>query len=341
VSSTAGAPSRSTATHFRALARWIRDAERRPLALSLLAGGVAGGVTIGMAVVAGTDRTEAALKGVEPLWLLMAVAGTAVSYYGFSLAYGGTVAGGSVARLPKGLALKLVAFGAAASSLVSGYSVDRRALRAAGASRGDAGVRVMTISALEYAVLALAAWVSALTLLGDGHVEKAVSIPWAIGFPTGCALALWISRRVHSPGPAADGFVRRSIGTTLDALTLLGYQVRHPIRQRAAWIGIVLHWGGDLAVMWAALRAVGLQPSLPVILLGYATGYALSPRSLPLAGVGVTEALMPLALSWVGLPLPSAVVAVFLYRGSRLLVSVPPALIARSDVIRLLRRAPQ
>ena len=42
-----------------------------------------------------------------------------------------------------------------------------------------------------------------------------------------------------------------------------------------------------------------------------------------------------------GRPSFGAVVAVFLYRGGRLLVSVPPALIARSEVIRLLRRVQQ
>jgi uncharacterized membrane protein YbhN (UPF0104 family) len=341
VSSAAPASRLSLGPLLRRLARWIREAERRPLALSLLAGGVAVGVTIGMAVVAGTDRTEAALKGVEPLWLIMIVAGQVVSYAGFYAAYQGTVTSPGGARLPPGLAFKLVAFGSAASSLLGGYSVDRRALQAAGATRSDAGVRVMTMSALEYAVLALAAWASSLALLGDAHVRKAVSIPWAIGFPVGCLVAAWIHLRVRSPGAGAQGSLRRSVGMTLDALTLLADQVRHPIRHRAAWVGIVLHWGGDLAIMWAALRAVGVEPSLPVILLGYATGYALSPRSLPLAGVGVTEALMPLALSWVGVPLPSAVVAVFLYRGGRLVVSVPPALMARSDVIRLLRRQQQ
>jgi uncharacterized membrane protein YbhN (UPF0104 family) len=132
--------------------------------------------------------------------------------------------------------------------------------------------------------------------------------------------------------------LRRTAGVTLEALTLFREQVRHPLRNRAAWVGITLHWAGDLAIMWAALRAVGLEPPLAAVILGYATGYVLSPRSLPLAGVGVTEALMPLAMSWMGVPLASAVVAVFLYRGGRLLVAVPPALIARADVQRLMSR---
>jgi uncharacterized membrane protein YbhN (UPF0104 family) len=323
---------------FDDLGRWIRGAEQRPLALSLLALEVAAGVSIAMAIYAGVGRTHAAVNRVEPLWILIALAGTAVSYAGFATAFQGTVIRGALAQMPTGLALKLVAFGAAASSLLGGYSVDRRALQAAGASRGDAGVRVIAMSGLEYAVLAFAAWISAIVLLPDGHAEKAVTVPWVIGFPAGCALALAATVYVPSPGSAAEGLLRRAAGMTLEALTMLREQVRHPVRNRAAWVGIVLHWAGDLAIMWAALRAVGLQPSLAVVVLGYATGYVFSPRSLPLAGVGVTEALMPLAMSWLGVPLASAVVAVFLYRGGRLLVAIPPALLARPDVQRLMSR---
>jgi uncharacterized membrane protein YbhN (UPF0104 family) len=299
---------------------------------------LAAGVSLAMAIYAGVDRTEAAAKGVEPLWLLIALVGTAVSYAGFATAFQGTVIRGAVRQMPRSLAIKLVAFGAAASSLLGGYSVDRRALQAAGASRGDADVRVVTMSSLEYAVLAFAAWVSAIALLGDKHAEKAVTVPWTVGFPIGCLLALAAVTYIRSPGSAAEGLLRRVAGITLDALAMLREQVRHPLRNRAAWAGIVLHWAGDLAIMWAALRCLGLQPPLAPIILGYATGYVFSPRSLPLAGVGVTEALMPLALSWVGITLAHAVVAVFLYRGARLLVAVPPALIARPDVQRLMMR---
>ena len=323
----------------RDLGREVRGVERRPLLLSALAAAIALAVSLAMAGVAGLGRTRHVLLHADEEWLALILGGMIVSYGGFASAYRGTVAGTERLRLPVRVTLKLVAFGAAASSLLGGYSVDRRALRGAGASRGDAGAQVMTMSAIEYMVLALAAWISALTLLQAAHVQRAVSLPWAIGFPVGCAVALVVASRVR-PATAepsgSDGLLRRSARMTLDALRQLREQVRHPLRHRAAWGGMTLHWAGDLVAMWAAMRAVGLTPSLAVLILGYATGYALSPRSLPLAGVGVTEALMPLALNWVGLPLAQAVVAVFMYRMGRLVVSVPPALLAAPEVRRLL-----
>ena len=49
-------------------------------------------------------------------------------------------------------------------------------------------------------------------------------------------------------------------------------------------------------------------------MLGYATGYALSRRTLPFGGAGAVEALLPFALSWCGIELGAAVLAVFSYR---------------------------
>ena len=97
-----------------------------------------------------------------------------------------------------------------------------------------------------------------------------------------------------------------------------------------------LYWAAEIASLWAALQAFGVETGFAVITLGYATGHVLTPRSAPLSGAGVTEILLSLALSWVGLPLAGAVPAVFSYRVGILLLSIPPALLARADVQRLL-----
>ena len=107
---------------------------------------------------------------------------------------------------------------------------------------------------------------------------------------------------------------------------------------------MAVHWLAEVLSLWVALRAFGADPSLDVVVLGYATGYALTPRSLPLTGTGVTEVLLPLALMWVGVPLAHAVLSVFAYRIVRLLLAMPPAIVARERVQALLqhhRRASQ
>jgi uncharacterized membrane protein YbhN (UPF0104 family) len=62
------------------------------------------------------------------------------------------------------------------------------------------------------------------------------------------------------------------------------------------------------------------------VIVGYATGYALTRRTLPLAGAGVVEALLPFALSWMSYPLAAAVVAVGAYRVVNLWLPLVPAL---------------
>ena len=58
-------------------------------------------------------------------------------------------------------------------------------------------------------------------------------------------------------------------------------------------------------------------------------------RTLPLAGAGAVELLLPFALHWVGFPLAAAVLAVFAYRIFNLWLPVVPAV---AGVIALRRR---
>jgi uncharacterized membrane protein YbhN (UPF0104 family) len=49
-------------------------------------------------------------------------------------------------------------------------------------------------------------------------------------------------------------------------------------------------------------------------IIAYATGYALTRRSTPLGGAGVTEVLMTFALHWMGQPVVGALAGVVVYR---------------------------
>jgi len=51
----------------------------------------------------------------------------------------------------------------------------------------------------------------------------------------------------------------------------------------------------------------------------------LTRRTLPLAGAGAVEALLPFALSWCGISLAAAVLAVFAYRVCNLWLPLLPA----------------
>ena len=77
---------------------------------------------------------------------------------------------------------------------------------------------------------------------------------------------------------------------------------------------------------------------MAAVVVGYATGYALTRRTLPLAGAGAVEALLPFALVWVGYGLAPAVLAVFAYRIFNLWLPLGPAVVA---LYHLQRRAPE
>ena len=324
-------------TRWRPPVALLERVEERPVALSCLALAVAGGASAGMAIVAGPNAVREVLEDVAPLWLAVLVAAQVVSYASYTVAHRWAMMVRGRGELTSGTVLRMAAYGAGATSLRGGFSIDRRALRGAGASRRRANVRVLGLGVLEYAVLAPAAWACAVLLLGDPHVQKAVTIPWALGVPLGSIAALWLSSSARPGHPSRSGWLRRALDDALGALELLGELLRHPLRRHVPWLAMGVHWLAEVFSLWAALRAFGLDPSLDVVVLGYATGYALTPRSMPLAGTGVTEVLLPLSLLWVGLPLAHAVVSVFAYRIVRLVLAMPPAIAARERVQALVR----
>src|SRR5205814_878876 len=107
-----------------------------------------------------------------------------------------------------------------------------------------------------------------------------------------------------------------------------GFAVDVHAFKSAGVAGTAVYWFGDIVCLWACLHAFTHgAPDISIVLIGYATGYALSRRTLPLGGAGAVEALLPFALSWCGVSLAAAVVAVFAYRVFNLwLPTIPAAL---------------
>ncbi len=102
-----------------------------------------------------------------------------------------------------------------------------------------------------------------------------------------------------------------------------------------AWIGMALYWAADITAVGVCLVAFDHHHvRLAAVILGYATGYALTRRTLPLAGAGPVEALLPFALAWVSYPLACAVVAVAAYRLFNLWFTIP---MSSAGLVRLRR----
>jgi uncharacterized membrane protein YbhN (UPF0104 family) len=107
----------------------------------------------------------------------------------------------------------------------------------------------------------------------------------------------------------------------------------------SAWLAIALYWTFDIASFYGAARFVGLSVSVGEAVIAYATGYALTRRSTPLGGAGVTEVLMTFALHWMGQPVVTALAAVVVYRVFNFAFPALVALLVRPRVRPLLRVA--
>ena len=218
-----------------------------------------------------------------------------------------------------------------------GFAVDLEALEDLGVPTEEARIRVLGLGSLEYAVLAAGACACAvILLLSPGHAQRAVVLSWVIGVPAGTFLADR-RRRATASGCAAAGSARSS-APSLDAIYIVGLIVAAPRRHGfKALTGMAFYWAGEVFVLWVCLAAFTRHlPSIPAVVVGYATGYALTRRTLPLAGAGAVEALLPFALHWVGFPLAAAVLAVFAYRVFNLWLPIVPAALG----VIALRRSP-
>jgi uncharacterized membrane protein YbhN (UPF0104 family) len=205
-----------------------------------------------------------------------------------------------------------------------------------------ATIRVLGLGALEWAALAPAAWISAVVLLviGDHRPMASLLWPWAIAVPIGFVVGLWLAHpdrreRIAAPEPRW----RRGLGDALEAVGILRSLAGGFSACWQAWTGIVLYWTFEIASFYGAARFIGIRLNLGELILAYATGYALTRRSMPLGGAGVTEALMTFSLHWVGQPVPAALAVVVVYRVFNFALPTLPGLIARERIKPLVRAA--
>jgi uncharacterized membrane protein YbhN (UPF0104 family) len=289
---------------------------------------------VGVATAAGFEPVWRHLRDVHPWWLALALAGEAVAYLGYIAAYREVARVERGPDIPAGDAVALVTTGFGPFVAGGGFSVDLHAFRNFGVSERDARVRVLGLGALEYALLAPAASAASMLLLAEGvhHPNPGITLPWAVLVPLGFVAAVWAvghRRRFHG----REGW-REALAQALDSVHVLRCLFVR-LRHAAAPIGTAMYWFGDIFCLWACLHAFETTPpGIAQLVVGYATGYALTRRTLPFAGAGAVEALLPFALLWTGFPLAPALLAVFFYRICNLWLPVIPAAIG----LRRLRR---
>jgi uncharacterized membrane protein YbhN (UPF0104 family) len=308
---------------------------RKLTLLVIVAAVLAASGLIGLAWTVGIVKVLTALVHPRWTWLAIAVAGEVVAYLGYIAAYREVAAAedGAELEVPKAAALVATGFGVFIHG--GGFSLDREALKRAGLPEREARRRVLGLGTLEYAVLAPAALVAAVVVLfWHPTISPGLTLPWIVGVPAGAAIvapALYFRARL-SRLPR----VGRPIDHALYALRLVLCLLASPRRHWPALVGTLAYWGGDIFCLWSTLHAFSAHtPPVAQLVVGYATGYALTRRALPLGGAGVVETLLPFALGWVGIALAPALLAVFGYRLINLWLPIIPALAGLPTLKRL------
>jgi uncharacterized membrane protein YbhN (UPF0104 family) len=272
----------------------------------------------------------------EADWNLIFLAPVAVilSHLGYVLAYREIARADGGAELARGEAAALVTTGFGGFVPRGGFALDARGLRDFGLPREDAMLRVLVLAIAEYVVLAPVTLACAVYLIGKGlHSEGGVLQSWVIGVPVGAAISigLLVYRRRRRGRPRWWAPLHRQ----LDAIEMTLSILRSPRAGLVTTAGMVLYWAGDIGTLGICLQVFGAHVTVPTLVVGYATGYALTRRSLPLAGAGAVEALLPFALVWVSYPLAASVLAVLVYRVFNLWLMAIPAGIGLSRLQRV------
>lgn len=288
----------------------------------------------GLVILVGGWRNLLAGLGGENLpWFALCLGAEVAAYLGYALAFREVVVVRGGPRLGVGSAAAVVGAGFApvlTADAWGGFSVDRAALEEMGMRREEAVARVLALNGLEYVLLAPAALVSALLLFAGigGHAPASITLPW-LAFVPGAIVALVLTTRrprIAIRRRRHRGVVARVLAQAVDALVLLREMLTSP-RHWAGLGGAAVYWAGDMAALWGALQAFGVAPSVPALVLAFATGYALTRRALPAGGPGAVELLLSLALHWVGVPFGPAILAVFVYRVFTFWLALLPGLV--------------
>lgn len=278
-----------------------------------------------MAAIAGWSRVTAQLDPGLSFWFAVAFGAELISFCAYVLAYRSVAAVEGGRRLGLRAATELVAVGFGAFFAKGGASLDSKALRRRGTTEREGEVRVLALDALEHAPLAPAACAAAITLLAQGRRKPGLdfTIPWATLVPLGALLAFYgVRHRARFVG--ADGW-RGKLGDILDGIAVLFQLVREWRTHWLGFVGATVYWAGDVGCLWASLKPFGAAPGFASIVLAHAVGYVLTRRTLPFAGAGIVEVLMPLTLVAAGAPFAGAILGVFVYRLFNLWLPLLPA----------------
>jgi hypothetical protein len=285
----------------------------------------------GLAYIAGFANVQHVLPHFWTDWAWVAgVAGSlAISFYGYYLAYDAIFSVGTGPEVPGPRMRAIVAAGFGGFLSHGGPALDTYALKAAGASKREASVRVSALAGLEHGVLAIMVIPAAIVVLatGRGAPPPDFTLPWAIIPVPGFLVAFWLAERYRDRLRDQAG-LRGKAGVFLDSIHLVRTLFLAPGKDWPGVPGMALFWATDMLAAWLGLAGFGYRMNAATFIVAMGTGMVFTRRTGPLAGAGVLALVLPLTLWYSGAPLAVATVGIFAYRILTLALPLPFALAA-------------
>jgi uncharacterized membrane protein YbhN (UPF0104 family) len=260
-----------------------------------------------MAYVAGFDEVHRRLSHAHWWWLGPAAGAVMLAFCGYYFAYRGvkSVEDGPELEPPALLAVVTAGFGGFLAH--GGTAIDEFAMRAGGADKDDAKVRVGALAAYEHGILAVIVCPAAIAALIAGVVIPRTDFtwPWALIPPPAFVLGIWLAERYRDKLRGRGGW-RHRLSMFFDTYHLVYEILRHPIRRAPALAGMLLYWGADMFGLWATTAAFGFHMTVLAVIAAFGTGMLFTRRTAPLGGAGLmVVALVPTL--WYGAAVPFAV----------------------------------
>jgi len=295
------------------------------------------GLVLLLGKAAGYRQVLDALERASGPWLLACLILELASYAAYVISLRAVVAMDGGPQLSPGSATRMWLASLGGTRIVSpggvgGLAVLYWLLRRAGMGAGAAVSRVLGFNILIFALFGAWAFATALVLLMPvgGGVPLGMELPWIIGIPLLAAAGLWISQGERGQRIAADtshGWLRRGLAAAVRGIVVARAAVAPRNMNMPAIMGAIVYWVGDVACLWAALRAIGAEVSLAAVALAYATAYIAMLFPLPTGGYGAIDAAATFTLTVLGIPLAEAVVGVVVWRFFNFWLPTIPGLI--------------
>ena len=316
----------------------------RHVALGILGAIIVAALLItGVGRAAGFAKLSNAFEEGDFRWLAVCFVGEAVVFVGYAGAVRYAFASHDM-TVPTAASIQLVFASFAATQLfafagVGGLAVIFWAFRQVGMSRSQATVRLIGLNTAVYLAFGTIGWYAALWALLTNVAPLGLTLPWLAGFPLIILLARWFTEPQRADRWNVDHprLRRRALAVGVGAATWTR-QALVDRSERPIFVWIACYWLGDIASLWAALRAFDASPGLPTVALAYVTGYLAQSLPIPLIATAGVDASTAFLLQLLGVPLDLALAGVLTHRFFAFWLPVIPGTVYALTLPRLGRR---